>query len=122
MNTFVLSRVVPNIRKQLPESACLVRGKALLWLNCSLVADKHIPSDVLSEWEHVCGADFNPELNPIKKMAVTMSGDHEAVFIDMVGTVDVNRIAGQLEGRPGANNVTMQNQLLGMQSGLLALR
>ncbi len=32
MNTFVLSRVVPNIRKRLPESACLVLGKALLWL------------------------------------------------------------------------------------------
>jgi hypothetical protein len=60
MNTFVLSRVVPNIRKQLPESACLVLGKALLWLICSPVADKFIPSDfkrdVLSEWEHVFGA------------------------------------------------------------------
>jgi hypothetical protein len=30
MNTFALSRVVPNIRKRLPESACLVLGKALL--------------------------------------------------------------------------------------------
>ena len=30
MNTFVLSRVVPNIRTQLPELAYLVFGKALL--------------------------------------------------------------------------------------------
>jgi hypothetical protein len=45
MNTFVLSRVVPNIRKQLPESACLVLVKALLWLICSPVAHKFIPSD-----------------------------------------------------------------------------
>ncbi len=72
--------------------------------------------------EHVRGADFDAELNPIKKMAVTVSGDHGAVFIDMVGTVEVNRIAGQVEGGPGTSNVTMRNQLLGMQSGLLALR
>ena len=126
MNTFVLSRVVPNIRKRLPESACLVLGKALLWLICSPVADEYIPSDfkrdVLSDWEHVRGADFDAELNPIKKMAVAVSGDHGAVYIDMVGTVEVDRIAGQVEGGPGTNNVTMRNQLLGMQSGLLALR
>jgi hypothetical protein len=97
-----------------------------LWLICSLVADKYIPSnfkcDVLSEWEHARGANFDAELDPIKKMAVTVSGDHGAVFIDMVGTVEVDRIAGQVEGGPGANNVTIQNQLLGMQSGLIALR
>ncbi len=126
VNTFVLSRVVPNIRKRLPESACLVLGKALLWLICSPVADEYIPSDfkrdVLLEWEHVRGADFDAELNPIKKMAVTVSGDHGAVFIDMVATIEVNRLAGQVEGRPGTNNVTMRNQLLGMQLGLLALR
>jgi hypothetical protein len=88
MNTFVLSCVVPNVRKRLPESACLVFGKALLWLICFPVADKYILSDfkrnVLLEWEHVRGADFDAELNPIKKMAVTVSGNHGAVFIDMV--------------------------------------
>jgi hypothetical protein len=61
-------------------------------------------------------------VNPIKKMVVTVFGNHGAIFIDMVGTVEVDRIAGQLEGGPGTNNVTMQNQLLGMQSGLLALQ
>jgi hypothetical protein len=70
MNTFVLSCVFPNIRKQVPESACLVLGKALLWLICIPLADKNILSDfkrdVLSEWEHVCGANFDAELNPIK--------------------------------------------------------
>jgi hypothetical protein len=77
MITFVLSRVVPNIRMRLPESACLVLGKALLLLICSPVADEYIPSDfkrdVLLEWEHVRGADFDAKLNPIKKMAVTVS-------------------------------------------------
>jgi hypothetical protein len=123
MNTFVLSRVVPNIRKRLPESACLVLGKALLWLICSPLADEYVPGDfkreVLSEWEHVRGADVDPEMNPIKQMAVTVSGDHGAVFIDMVGAIDVDGVAGQ----PAlGTNVTMRNQLLGMQSGLLSLR
>ena len=30
MNTFVLSHVVPNTRKRLPESACLVLGKGFV--------------------------------------------------------------------------------------------
>jgi hypothetical protein len=30
MNTFVLSCAVPNIRKRLPESACLALGEELL--------------------------------------------------------------------------------------------
>ena len=130
MNTFVLSRVVPNIRKRLPESACLVLGKALLWMICSPVADEYVPSDfkrdVLSEWEHVRGADYDAELNPIKKMAVTVSGDHGAVFIDMVGMIgeQADGIAGGQhgDGVPGTNNVALRNQLLGMQSGLLSLR
>ena len=123
MNTFVLSRVIPNIRKRLPESTCLVLGKALLWLICSPVADEYVPSEfkreVLLEWEHVRGADVDPTLNPIKQMAVTVSSDHGAVFIDMLGTIDVDGVAGQPAPR---TNVTMQNQLLGMQSGLLSLR
>jgi hypothetical protein len=118
VNTFVLSRVVPNIRKRLPVSASLVLGKALLWLICSSVADEYILSDftcdILSEWERVCGADVDAELNPIKKMAMTVLGNHGAVFIDMVGMVEVDRIAGQVEGGPGTKNVTMRNQLLGM--------
>ncbi|KAI2497568.1 hypothetical protein MHU86_16922 [Fragilaria crotonensis] len=58
-------------------------------------------------------------MNPIKKMAVTVSGDHGAVFIDMVGAIDVDGVAGQ----PAlGTNVTLRNQLLGMQSGLLSLR
>jgi hypothetical protein len=45
MNTFVMSHVAPNIRKRLPDSACLVLGKALLWLIRSPVADEFIPND-----------------------------------------------------------------------------
>ncbi len=57
-------------------------------LICSPVDDEYVTSkfkrEVLSEqWEHVRGADVDPTLNPIKQMAVTISGDHGAVFIDI---------------------------------------
>ena len=32
MDSFILSHVVPNIRKRLPDSICLVLGKALMWM------------------------------------------------------------------------------------------
>ena len=63
------------------------------------------------------GADVDPTLNPIKQMAVTVSSDHGAVIIGMLGTIDVDEVAGQ--PAPGTN-VTMRNQLLGVQSVLLS--
>ena len=65
-----------------------------MWLICSPVADEYVLIDfkergILLEWENVHGADFDAELNPIKKTAVTVSGDHGAVFIDMVGAIVV---------------------------------
>jgi hypothetical protein len=41
------------------------------------------------EWEHVSGANFDAKLNSIKKMAVTVAGDHGVVFTEMVGTVEL---------------------------------
>jgi hypothetical protein len=71
----------------------------------------------------VAGADYDAELNPIKTMAVTVSGDHGAEFIDMVGTIEVDRVAGRYHGGvPATNNVAIRNQLLGMQSCLLSLQ
>ena len=100
-----------------------------MWLICSPVADEYVLIDfkergILLEWENVHGADFDAELNPIKKTAVTVSGDHGAVFIDMVGAIEAAAgVARQEHGcAPGTNNVAIRNQLLGMQSGLLLLR
>ena len=137
MNTFVLSHVVPNVRKRLPDSACLVLGRALLWLICSPVVDDFVPNDmkerVLSDWAHVRGSvdvvnttndddddenaeEEGQEINPIRQEAVTVSGDHGAVFIDTIGDLEV--------GGAGAAgmNVSVRNQLLGLQSCLLSMR
>ena len=139
INTFVLSHVVPNVRKRLPDLACLVLGRALLWLICSQVVDNFVSNDmkesVLSDWAHVrCSVDVvkttnddndydddknaeeEQEINPIRQEAVTVSGDHGAVFIDTIGDLEV--------GGAGAAgmNVSVRNQLLGLQSCLLSMR
>jgi hypothetical protein len=77
--------------------------------------------DVLSEWEHVRGDDVDAELNPIKQMAVVVSGDHGAVYIDTVGELEETNAVGAGGAVPGTN-VSIRNQLLGVQSALLAMR
>jgi hypothetical protein len=94
MTSFILSHVLPNVRKMLPESACLVLGKALMRLISSSVAGVYVPVEVkgqvLSDWAHVlCGGDLDVDgtdvhTNPIQKLAVVVSGNHGAVFIDTV--------------------------------------
>ena len=124
MNTFVLSHVAPNVRKRLPESACLVFGRALMWLICSPVADEYVPVElkeqVMSDWADVCGTEFDAEneevhRNPIQQLAVTVSGDHGAMFIDVISE------ELQTEGGGGGQgtNASVQNQLVGIQSCLL---
>ena len=51
-----------------------------------------------------------------------VSGNHGAGFIDMVDMVQVDWIAVQHNGVSEKNHVTMWNQILATQSGLLALR
>ena len=70
--------------------------------------------DVLSEWEHVRGDDVDAELNPIKQMAVVVSGDHGAVYIDTVGELEETNAGGAGGAVPGTN-VSIRNQLLGVQ-------
>ncbi|KAI2494041.1 hypothetical protein MHU86_20484 [Fragilaria crotonensis] len=80
MDSFVLSHVVPNARKRLPDSACLVLGKALMWMITSPFADDHIPVEfkdkVLSDWAHVCGGDseLDAEQSAIYKNPVQKTG------------------------------------------------
>jgi hypothetical protein len=94
MNLFVLNHVVPNIKKQLPESACLVLGKALLWLIFSSVVDQYVLEDLKQEWEHVRCDDVDAELNPIRQMAVVVSGDHGVVYIDVIGNLEEENAGG----------------------------
>ena len=62
MDSFVMSHVVPYVRKRLPDLVCLVFGKALMWMITSPFADDHVPVEVkdkvLSDLAHVCGGDL----------------------------------------------------------------
>ena len=99
MDSFVLSHVVPNVRKRLPDSACLVCGKALMWMITTHFADDHVPMEVrdkvLSDWAHVCGGDSELDAeqiamykNPNQKLAAVVSGDFGAVFIYTIGKLE----------------------------------
>ena len=100
------------------------------------MVDDFVPNDmkerVLSDSAHVRGsvdvvnttnddnndenAEEEQEINPIRQEAVTVSGDHGAVYIDTIGDLEV--------GGAGAAgmNVSVRNQLLGLQSCLLSMR
>ena len=124
MNAFILRHVVPNVRKRLPESACIVLGRALMWLIFSPVVDDYIPTEMMetvtSEWAHVRGdieEDDEQEINPIIQTAVTVSGDHGAVFIDTIADVGEGVVAAGV-----GTNVSLRNQLVGVQWCLLSMR
>ena len=96
MDSFILSHVVPNIRKRLPDSVCLVLGKAWMWMITSPFSDDYVPVEVkekvLSDWAHICvgdsvlGAEQSTiNKNPIQQLAVVVSADFGAVFIDAIG-------------------------------------
>jgi hypothetical protein len=136
LNSFVLNHVAPNVKKRLPESECLVLGRALLWLICSPLVDDYVPKDlkdkVLADWAHIRGGfevdtpaplidNEEQESNPIQQVAVNVSGDHGAVFIDTIGDLEQGEGARGV-GHQQGTNVTVRNQLIGVQSCLLSMR
>jgi hypothetical protein len=63
---------------------------------------------VLSDWAHVCCRDLDiygtdVHKNTIQKLAVVVSGDHGALFINTVGEMD-----GEGGGDKGDSRVGMQ--------------
>ncbi len=100
MKTFILSNVVPNVRKRLPDSAALVLGKALLWLIYSPydATNNVVPHDfknqIRMEWNEVVSATVvgiecdAPGYNPIRRVPVVVTGDQGCVHIDVVPSLD----------------------------------
>ncbi len=135
MNSFILNHVVPNVKKRHPELACFVLGRALLLISL-LVVDDYVPTALkdkaFTDWAYVRGGSevdtpAPPVLNNeehenhlIQKVAVTVSGNHGAVFIDTIGDLEGEGARGV--GPQQGTNVTVQNQLIGMQSCLLSMQ
>jgi hypothetical protein len=86
MTTSILTKVVPNICQQLPDSTCLVLGKAIVWFVFSSFANNFV-----SLFYDYCnrvkanlaetGIVIELGKNPILKMPVLVSGDQGTVYI-----------------------------------------
>jgi hypothetical protein len=149
LKTFILTKVVPNIRQRLPDSAAIVLGKALLWLVYSSVSCNFISTverDRVKTDLSETGIVIVDGQNPIAKVPIIVSGNQGTVFIDEIprlpmpdvdGTANNNMDNGAaLQG--GLNNARtlnmrilennqasgdkLQNWMLQLQSGFMSLR
>ena len=125
IKTFLLSNVVPNLRRRMSESCCFILGKALLWYIYS--TNNIVPQDfrdrVKRELNEILRAAGdvnvdNPDFNPVRKVPVVVSGDEGSVFIEVIDEEILamggnNRIAG---------GTGIREQLLTLQSGISQLR
>jgi hypothetical protein len=91
LSTFILTKVVPNIHKQLPDSTLLVLGKALLWLVLYSVANDFPSQDLIDKVKgslRDTGIEVLNGQNPVVKMPVLVIGAEGTVYIDeLVGDV-----------------------------------
>ena len=139
MSTFVLTHVVPNLWKRVPDSTALVLGKALLWMLYSPalvpLVPEHYRDMVIMELDLALG-DERPAVedgvawSPIQKVPVVVSGDNGSVYIDEillgeltgVGGEAQQQFAGAADNSAGGGGTSIRNQLLSIQSSLHSLR
>jgi hypothetical protein len=103
LSTFILTKVVPNIRKRLPDSTSIVLGMAVLWLVFSSVANNFLSEDFIDEVKRSLNdtgvAILTNGQNPILKMPVLVSGSEGTVYIDeLAGDAEIP-IPGDAGGR-----------------------
>ena len=125
IKTFLLTNVVPNMRRRMSESCTFILGKALLWFVYS--PNNFAPQDFcdrikreLNEILRAAGVPNvdDPDFNPVKKVPVIVAGDEGSVFIEVIDSEILadgnNRITGGGTG--------IREMLLTLQSGVSQLR
>jgi hypothetical protein len=129
INSFLLTIVVPNIRKKLPELVSLVLGRLFLWC---VYSEFHymVPEDVKNEIKKGLGEvrtwETNSEKNPIIQQQVLVTGNQGSVFLDEI--LDSVDQANDLEENGVGNNreirrgFSVAEQLMVIQSSLMSLR
>ena len=129
--TFILTKVVPNIRRRLPDSVSIILGKAVLWLVFSSVANNFVSTNYVERVKADLGETgiVVPEgKNPILKMPVLVSGDQGAVYIDELPLAAESAEAQEPDAnvRIYENNRTsgdhLRNHMLQLQSAIFGLR
>ena len=131
MKTYILSNVVPNIRRRLPEAAALVLGKALLWLIYSMydatnnVVPQNFRNRIRREINEIVSAadaevDCNdPGYNPIRRVPVVVTGREGCVYIDVIPAFDGD---GDAAGGGGGGQEMRGAAAGGLQAQLLAVQ
>jgi hypothetical protein len=85
LTAFILTKVVSNIRQQLPDSVAIVLGKDILWIVFSSVANSFVSTDYCEQLKMELmetGIAIPQGKNLIFKMPVLFCGDQGTVFID----------------------------------------
>jgi hypothetical protein len=139
LTTFILTKVIPNVRRRLPDSTCIVLGKAVLWLVFSSVTNNFISIEYCNELKAdlaETGIAIADGQNPITRMPVLVSGDQGTVFIDeLVAAVPTEEGGGQRQDQQdGLNSRILENStnrsggdqmrsyMLHLQSSVMSLR
>jgi hypothetical protein len=132
LKTFILSNVVPNIRKRVSDMAALVLGKALLWLIYSPynatnnIVPQEMKNRIQMEWNEIVSAGegnnvdcTSSDYNPICRVPVVVTGDQGCVYIDVVPSfveADGGEIIGGGRASTSSSTGGIQAQLLAIQS------
>ncbi|KAI2509491.1 hypothetical protein MHU86_4868 [Fragilaria crotonensis] len=104
MTTFILTKVVPNIWRRLPDLTAIVLGKAVLWLVFLSVASDFISTgdrDRVKRELSETGIVIAEGQNPISKVPVLVSGNQGKVFIDEIPTTSIEGDAVGAENENG---------------------
>ena len=113
-NQWILDFVVPNTRSQYCESVSLVLGRALLWRIFDPEESEKVPASITNRVIQAYGELLNNILddgiNPIKKVALLVTGDDAEVFIDVLleDEESGNETGGALAG--GAQQLTLDRR------------
>jgi hypothetical protein len=124
IKTFLITHVVPNMRRRMSESCSFILGKALLWFVYS--PNNFAPQDFCERIKRklnkiLCAAGVanvdDPDFNPVKKVPVIVSGDEGSVFIEVVDSEILADGNNRIVGGTG-----ICKMLLTLQSGVSQLR
>jgi hypothetical protein len=113
LSTFILTKVVPNICKRLPDSTSIVLGMAVLWLVFSNVSNNFLSQAFINEVKgslNDTGVVVVNGQNPILNMPILVCGADGTVHIDeLAGEDDGFAFLGAAGGEADADAVAGSN-------------
>jgi hypothetical protein len=132
-NDFILNYVTPHVRTRTGDPTALVLGRALLWYAFSEMGASDLPLDLfrrIHEAYDGINNDMPEGINPVKKIALVITGNQGEVYMDeipdgMVGDngAGINGGVGGFIDRPVRDQLlALHSQMLGITRELVELR